>query len=94
MFDAILLPIIAFAATAIADVVWVEWSKNVQLCRPHRAAFFGVGIILCGSVVTLTIIKGNGFAYIASLLGAYAGTWLILAHHRTEEKHGEKTKAG
>ncbi len=71
----LLLPIAAFVCTGVADVVWVRWQQSVATGHPHAAAAWSVAIIVCGSVLTLTIVDKNPIAYLAALAGAYAGTW-------------------
>ena len=79
MFENLILPIVAFLATAIADVVWVYWIEHVADRNPHRAAAFSVGIVLCGSIITWTLVDRNWIAYGSALAGAYAGTWLAVS---------------
>lgn len=66
---------LAFCIAFITDIVWAKWSKYTNQHRAHLAAIMSVGMIVCGSLYTLAVVRADWVIIFGYITGAYVGTW-------------------
>jgi glycerol uptake facilitator-like aquaporin len=63
------------------DMCWAKYTLATQEKNPLAAGNWSVGIMLCGSFVTVNYVSDKTYI-IAAALGAFIGTYLTVLHSR------------
>ena len=67
--------VITFVAVFLTDILYVYFLKSVQNNRAVRASLWSVVVTLTASIAVINYTE-NHYTLIASLLGAFAGTYI------------------
>jgi len=67
--------VITFVAVFLTDILYVYFLKSVQNNQAVRASLWSVVVTLTASIAVINYTE-NHYTLIASLLGAFAGTYI------------------
>ena len=67
--------VITFVAVFLTDILYVYFLKSIQNDQPLRASIWSVIVTFTASIAVINYTE-NHYTLIASLLGAFAGTYI------------------
>lgn len=73
--------VLVMGLMAVVDLCWAKYTLAMQEKHPMRSGLWSVGIMLCGSLVTVNYV-GDKTLITAAAIGAFAGTFYTVRHNR------------
>lgn len=69
--------LLVFFINALLDVVYAQYTIQVQARNAHQAGLYAFGIIVFGGVSILSYTQ-QPWLLIPAAIGAYVGTWVTI----------------
>ena len=75
--------LLVVALMTIVDMCWAKYTMEMQRRHATLAGLWSVGIMLCGSLVTVNYIDDKTLI-IAAAIGAFLGTYLTVRRDKSK----------